>query len=99
MNRIKQTYDNFKKNDLQRCRKIANVVGTFFLIVSLLQSLLAIGKINFVLWIVVMLSSAGISFVFGYLLGIIPSVALYYFVELVSPRKEKSYLPNEAREE
>ena len=99
MNRFIMAYHNFVKNDLATCKKAGNVVGTFFLIVSLLQSLLAIGKVGFVFWFIILLSSAGMAFVFGYLLGIIPSVALYYFVEVVSPRREKSYLPNEKREE
>ena len=99
MNRFTVAYNNFVTNDLPICKKIANGMGIFFILVNMIQNIMYIGKMPFILWCIIAIASMGVSFITGYLLGIIPSSVLYYLVEFVSPRKEKSYLPNETKEE
>lgn len=99
MNRFVTAYHNFVNNDLATCKKVGNVMGVFFLIVNMIQNIMYLDKMPFVLWFIIALASMGVSFITGYLLGIVPSSVLYYFMEVVSPRKEKSYLPNETKEE
>jgi hypothetical protein len=94
-----QAYNNFKKNDLQTCKKVGNVVGIFFLVCNFLQSLLFLAKANLAFWIVLTVCSISMGYILGYVIGIVPAIILYYFVELISPRKEKSYLPNEQKEQ
>ena len=99
MNRFIMAYHNFVTNDLPICKKIANGMGIFFILVNMIQNIMYLDKMPFVLWFIIAIASMGVSFITGYLLGILPSSVLYYLVEVVSPRKEKSYLPNEKKEE
>lgn len=107
MNRIKQAYDNCKKNDLPKCKSIGNWFGWFFVIIKFLAALtlLTVYPINtsvyapFFIWCGLTFLGCCVSYVLGRWFGIALTFPLFYFIELVSPRKEKSYLPNEAREE
>jgi MFS superfamily sulfate permease-like transporter len=99
MNRFIMAYHNFVTNDLATCKKVGNGMGIFFILANMIQNIMYIGKMPFILWCIIAIASMGVSFITGYLLGIIPSSVLYYLVEVVSPRKEKSYLPNETKEE
>jgi hypothetical protein len=99
MNRFTVAYSNFVTNDLAICKKVGNVMGVFFLIVNMVQNIMYLDKMPFVLWFIIAISSMGVSFITGYLLGIVPSSVLYYLMEVVIPRKDKSYLPNETKEE
>lgn len=99
MNRIKQAYDNCKKNDLPKCKSIGNWFGWFIVVTQILYLI----SINQNLSFVPFFAGGVLHCLLGYFMfrwfAIAASFTLFYFVELVSPRKEKSYLPNEAREE
>ncbi len=98
MNRFIQAYQNFKQNDLNTCRKVGLVLGLFFLVSSLCNSLYRVGigqSDSFPVFVIATIFSICV----GYFFGLFFSSVLYYFAELVSPRREKSYLPNEKKEE
>lgn len=99
MNRIKQTYDNFKKNDLAKCKKIGNWVGWFVVVTQILYLISINQNLSFVPFFVGAVLHCLVGYFMFRWLTIAASSSIFYFVELVSPRKEKSYLPNEAKEE
>jgi hypothetical protein len=105
MNKLIETFKNTKANDLSKCKSIGNWFGWFFVTIKFLAALTYLTAINtsvyapFFIWCGLTFLGCCVSYVFGRWFGIASTFPLFYFVELVSPRKEKSYLPNEPREE
>jgi hypothetical protein len=105
MNKLIETFKNTKANDLPKCKSIGNWFGWFFVTIKFLAALTYLTAINtsvyapFFIWCGLTFLGCCVSYVFGRWFGIALTFPLFYFVELVSPRKEKSYLPNEPREE
>ncbi len=99
MNKLIETFKNTKANDLPKCKSIGNWFGWFVVITQILYLI----SINQNMSFVPFFAGTTLHCLVGYFMfrwiAIAASFSLFYFVELVSPRKEKSYLPNEPREE
>lgn len=99
MERFKITYKNFIKNDLPACKKAAMIVGVMMTIPpTILCAIELVRSQNTLAWFLGTLTSIPLSYIMGYIMGITPAAILYYFMELVSPRQGKSYLPGEQSE-
>jgi hypothetical protein len=99
MNKLIETFKNTKANDLPKCKSIGNWFGWFnaitqFLYVTFIQP----HPIPIIAPLIIFLHCV-LSYYILRWIAIGASFSLFYFVELVSPRKEKSYLPNEPRED
>lgn len=100
MERLKITYKNFIKNDLDTCKKAAMIVGVMMSIPpTILCAIELVRSQNTLAWFLGTLTSIPLSYVMGYIMGITPAAILYYCIELISPRQGKSYLPGEQTED
>ena len=101
MNVFSRAYNNSKKNHLATCINIGNCAGWFFVVTQIPYQFYLISNQNLSLSFVPFFAGTAMNCLFGYFifrwLLILLSFPLFYFVELVQPQKEKSYLPGERR--